>query len=138
MGFPGRALRDDGDVTLTGHATVLLVSDVRRAIDYYCDALGFEVELYDRAPDHYGYARRDGCHVHLACFAGVRARPNSEVVPPDMFDAYFWADDVEALHAELVERGAEIVHGPIEQGYGQRELRLRDPDGHVLAFGEPI
>ena len=91
------------DVTLTGHATVLLVSNVRQATEYYRDALGFEVKLYDRIPDDYRYAERDGCHIHLACFPAV-ARPNSEAVPPDMFDAYFWVDGIEALHAELVER----------------------------------
>ena len=58
-------LRDDPRVTLTGHATVLLVEDVRRASAYYRYALGFEVEPYDRIPEHYAYARRDGCHVHL-------------------------------------------------------------------------
>jgi catechol 2,3-dioxygenase-like lactoylglutathione lyase family enzyme len=72
---------------LTGHATVLLVDDVRRAVDYYRDALGFEVHLYDRIPDHYGYAQRDGCHIHFACFGRAGPRPNSEAVPPDMFDA---------------------------------------------------
>jgi catechol 2,3-dioxygenase-like lactoylglutathione lyase family enzyme len=91
---------------LTGHATVLLVEDVRKTTDYYRDALGFDVELYDRIPDHYGYARREGCQVHFAHFDGVSARPNSEVVPPDMFDAYFWVDDVERMYADVVERGA--------------------------------
>jgi catechol 2,3-dioxygenase-like lactoylglutathione lyase family enzyme len=123
---------------LTGHATVLLVDDVRRAIDYYRDALGFEVELYDRIPDHYGYAQRDGCHVHFAGFEGTGPRPNSDVVPPDMFDAYFWVDDVDGLHTELFERGADLLHGPVEQGYGLREIRARDRDGYVLAFGQPL
>jgi catechol 2,3-dioxygenase-like lactoylglutathione lyase family enzyme len=123
---------------LTGHATVLLVEDVRGATDYYRDALGFDVELYDRIPEHYGYAHRDGCHVHFARFDGVKARPNSEVVPPDMFDAYFWVDNVEQLYADLRERGAEVVHGPVDQGYGQRELRVRDLDGYILAFGQPL
>jgi predicted enzyme related to lactoylglutathione lyase len=117
---------------------VLLVEDVRRATDYYRDALGFDVELYDRIPDHYGYAQRDGCYVHLACFDGVIARPNSEVVPPDMFDAYFWVDDVEHVYADVVERGAEVVHGPVDQGYGLREFRVRDPEGYILAFGRRL
>lgn len=123
---------------LTGHAIVLLVDDVRRAIEYYRDALGFEVELYDRIPEHYGYAQRDGCHVHFACFDKARPRPNSEVAPPDMFDAYFWVDDVEALHAEFVEREADLLHGPVEQRYGLREIRVRDPHGYVLAFGQRL
>jgi catechol 2,3-dioxygenase-like lactoylglutathione lyase family enzyme len=122
---------------LTGHAIVLLVKDVARATDYYRDALGFEVSLYEKLPKHYGYAERDGCRVHFAHWNGVVGRPNSEAVPPDMFDAYFWVDDVEGLFAELAERGAEFIHGPIDQGYGLREFRVRDPDGYILAFGRP-
>jgi catechol 2,3-dioxygenase-like lactoylglutathione lyase family enzyme len=123
---------------LTGHATVLLVEDVRRAIDYYRDALGFDVAQYDRLPDHYGYASRDGCHVHFARFEGAPPRPNADVVPPDMFDAYFWVDDVDSLTEELAARGAELLHGPVDQGYGLREIRVRDPHGYVLAFGQPL
>jgi hypothetical protein len=67
---------------------------------------------------------------------GTGPRPNCDVVPPDMFDAYFWVDDVDGLHAELLERGAELLHGPVEQGYGLREIRARDPHGYVLAFGQ--
>ena len=45
---------------------------------------------------------------------------------------------MEALQAELVDRGAELVHGPVDQGYGLRELRVRDPHGYILAFGQPL
>jgi catechol 2,3-dioxygenase-like lactoylglutathione lyase family enzyme len=123
-------------VTLTGHAVVLLVTNVERSTDYYRDALGFETSRWEVNPDHYGYASRDGCHVHFAHF-DARPRPNHEAVPPDMFDAYFWVDDVDALHDELKGRGAELVHGPVDQEYGLRELRVRDPDGYILAFGRP-
>jgi catechol 2,3-dioxygenase-like lactoylglutathione lyase family enzyme len=123
-------------VTLTGHAVVLLVTNVERSTDYYRDALGFETSRWEVNPDHYGYASRDGCHVHFAHF-DARPRPNHEAVPPDMFDAYFWVDDVDELHDELKGRGAELVHGPVDQEYGLRELRVRDPDGYILAFGRP-
>jgi catechol 2,3-dioxygenase-like lactoylglutathione lyase family enzyme len=121
---------------LTAHATVLLVQDVRRAGDYYRDQLGFEVTYYEANPEHYAYASRHHCHLHFACFGGAVPRSNSEAVPPDMFDVYVYVDDVEALHEELVERGAELLHGPIDQGYGLREIRVRDPHGYVLAFGK--
>jgi hypothetical protein len=42
------------------------------------------------------------------------------------------------LNTELVERGAELLHGPVEQGYGLREIRVRDPHGYVLAFGQRL
>jgi catechol 2,3-dioxygenase-like lactoylglutathione lyase family enzyme len=122
-------------VTLEGHATVLLVEDVARSTEYYRSKLGFEVERWDVNPEHYGYARRDGCSVHFACFEGASPRPNSEAVPPDMFDLYVYVDDVDALHKELVERGAEVHGPPARQGYGMVDFRVSDPDGHVLAFG---
>ena len=121
---------------LTGHAAVLLVEDVGRSADYYRDALGFETNRWDVNPEHYGYASRDGCHLHFARFEGARPRPNHEEAPPDMFDVYFWVDDVGALHEELAGRGAELLHGPVDQEYGLRELRVRDPDGYILAFGQ--
>lgn len=121
---------------LTGQATVLLVTNVQRAIDYYRDQLGFTVAPYEAEPERYGYAERDGCHVHLAHSAGSSPHPNHEVVPPDMFDAYFWVDDVEALHAELRDRDAVILQAPTDRFYGLREFRVRDPDGHILAFGK--
>jgi catechol 2,3-dioxygenase-like lactoylglutathione lyase family enzyme len=100
---------DDRVEMLTGHATVLLVANVRRAGDYYRDRLGFTVSLYEADPALHGSAERDDCHVHFAHYDGASARPNSDVVPPDMFDAYFWPDDVDALHAELEGRGATII-----------------------------
>jgi uncharacterized glyoxalase superfamily protein PhnB len=123
---------------LTGLAPVLLVTDVRVAAQYYVDRLGFEVTFYDRIPEHYAYASRDGCHVHFARFDGVVPRPNVEVVPPDMFDVYFWVDDVDAFHNELVSRGADVIQAPTDQGYGQRDIRVRDPFGYILAFGQPL
>jgi uncharacterized glyoxalase superfamily protein PhnB len=53
-----------------------------------------------------------------------------------MFDAYFWPEDVDALHAELERRGATIIQPPTDQPYGLRELRVQDPDGYILAFGK--
>ena len=122
-------------MTLVSQATVFLVDDVQRALDYYRDALGFQVSAYERNPRHYGYAERDGVQFHFACFRNAGPRPNHEVVPPDMFDAYVAVDDVDALHAELVERGAHLLHGPVDQAYGLREIRVGDPHGYIVAFG---
>jgi catechol 2,3-dioxygenase-like lactoylglutathione lyase family enzyme len=122
-------------VTIRHHSTVLLVEDVARQLDYYRDKLGFEASAWEVNPRHYGYAQRENCHLHFACFSGATPRPNHREAPPDMFDLYVEVDDVDALHAELVERGADLLHGPVEQAYGLREIRVRDPHGYILAFG---
>jgi catechol 2,3-dioxygenase-like lactoylglutathione lyase family enzyme len=122
--------------SLRNHATVLLVDDVGRALDYYRDKLGFEGHAWERNPHHYAYVSRGDTYVHFACFHDVPPRPNSELVPPDMFDLYIYVDDVEALYAEFVERRAEILNAPVDTEYGLREIRVRDPEGYVLAFGK--
>jgi catechol 2,3-dioxygenase-like lactoylglutathione lyase family enzyme len=132
-----QAIRDGADRsrTLQHHATVLLVDSVPKATDYYRDALGFEIEPYDKIPDHYAFAQRDSCSVHFAHWDGVSPRPNSEVVPPDMFDLYVYVEDVDGLYTELRDRGADIIQAPTRQGYGTYEIRVRDPHGYIIAFG---
>ena len=46
----------------------------------------------------------------------------------------FEVDDVDAVHAELVEQGVEITQPPTDQGYG-RDMGLRDPFGNNLRIG---
>ena len=110
---------------LTGHATVLLVENVLRAMDYYRDRLGFAVTIYEADPGLYASAERDDCHVHFAHYDGASAKPNHELVPPDMFDAYFWPDDVDSLHQELADRGATIIRNP--NGSALRPARVPRP-----------
>jgi catechol 2,3-dioxygenase-like lactoylglutathione lyase family enzyme len=121
---------------IRGAATVLLVRDVARSVAYYRDQLGFETSLFEQNPEHYGYANRGKAWFHFARWDGVEPRPNAIAVPPDMFEAYLYVDDVTALHEELVERGADLLHGPEERPWTRLEIRVRDPDGYVLAFGE--
>jgi predicted enzyme related to lactoylglutathione lyase len=123
---------------LKSHATVLLVNDIRRATDHYRDKFGFEVGVYEEKPEVYGFAARDGCSFHFAHYEGAMPRPNNAVVQSDMFDVYVYPDDVDALHAELVERGAEIVSAPGAEEYGMYDFRVRDQDGYILAFGKRI
>ena len=110
---------------LESHATVLQVPDVRAALAWFRDALGFEVEPWADG-SAYGYAKRDDVWFHVST-------PGS-----GLWAAYLYTDDVEALHAELVERGAEIVQPPTDKGYGMRDVLVRGPGGHVLAIGQPL
>jgi catechol 2,3-dioxygenase-like lactoylglutathione lyase family enzyme len=119
-----------------GAATVMLVRDVDESMSHYRDKLGFEVFSFDENPTHYGFANRGEAWFHFAHWDGVEPRPNATAVPPDMFEAYLYVDDVTALHEELVGRGANVLHGPEERPWTQAEIRVQDPDGYVIAFGE--
>lgn len=40
-------------------------------------------------------------------------------------------DDVDAACAQLLERGVELLNGPMDRPWGLRTASLRDPAGHI-------
>ena len=40
-------------------------------------------------------------------------------------------DDVDAMAAELVARGVELLNGPMDRPWGIRTASFRDPGGHI-------
>ena len=123
---------------LIGSAPVLLVADVVKAANYYRDQLGFSYDRFWGEPPCFCMVKRDGFILMLAqAPAGARLVPHWQVVDK-MWNVYFWCDDVEALHAEFVRRGARIDYGLGIKPYGIKEFGIQDLDGHDIAFGQRI
>jgi predicted enzyme related to lactoylglutathione lyase len=123
--------------TLTGISPVLLVADIERSVSYYRDQLGFECEVYGDPPD-FASARRDGATLLLArCREPERIVPNWRIVH-NMWNVYIRVDDANAIYAEVQERGAGIDYTIYDAPHGFREFGVQDPDGHDIAFGQPI
>lgn len=122
---------------MRGVAPVLLVADVQKTAAYFRDALGFAVPRFWGDPPTFAIASRDGLEVMLNQVpAGDSFKPNADY--DGRFDAYFWVHDADALHSEMSGKGADIVCPPDNQVYMMREFQVRDPDGHLLAFGHDI
>ncbi|HEV3479444.1 MAG TPA: VOC family protein [Gaiellaceae bacterium] len=47
-------------------------------------------------------------------------------------DASVEVEDVDAVHADLVAGGYEVVYGPADEPWGVRRFFVRDPNGIVL------
>lgn len=122
---------------LTGISTVLLVADLERSVNYYRDRLGFTCELYGKPPN-LATANRDQATILLA-LAGESDRlvPHWKIVDK-MWNAYIRVDDVDAIYAEVQERRAGIDYTIYDAPHGFREFGVQDPDGHDIAFGQPI
>jgi catechol 2,3-dioxygenase-like lactoylglutathione lyase family enzyme len=114
------------------------VADVERSAAFYEDVLGFRREYVAGTPPQFAICSRDGLAIMLRKVAAPELiRPNES--QGGTWDAFFWVDDAAALHAELVERGATVVYGPIVQElYNMLEFAVRDRDGHVLGFGQAL
>lgn len=112
---------------ITGLAAVLYVKDFARSLAYYRDVLGFGGDFVWGDPPFYAVLCLGDAAVHL----NARAPAATSVV-------CIFCTGVDALHAELAARGAHIKHAPQDEPYGMREFQVTDPDGHLLAFGEPV
>lgn len=53
------------------------------------------------------------------------------------WSAYIWVNDADALFESYKSKGAIIDYEPcIQEDYDMKEFAVRDPDGHVIAFGQ--
>ena len=118
------------------------VPDLVRTAEYYRDVLGFQiagywdgerVSLVPDTPPVFAIVWRDQVQVFFnrADQPDVRIRP-AEGAP----DAYLRVIGIDALAEELRTRGADILDGPEDRVYGQRELVVTDCNGLILCFGE--
>jgi catechol 2,3-dioxygenase-like lactoylglutathione lyase family enzyme len=122
----------------------IFVLDQDQAVDFYVGVLGLEVGtdadlgfmrwLTVRVPgdDREILLERPGPPSHDPATADqVR-----ELVSKGAGGGWiaFEVEDVDSVHAELVEQGVEITQPPTDQGYG-RDMGLRDPFGNNLRIG---
>jgi uncharacterized glyoxalase superfamily protein PhnB len=138
MGETKLAMTSTEDRQLRNISPYFFVEDVVRAAEYYRDRLGFGFDRYWGEPPCFVMVRRDRVQLMLRSGAfGGRPQPNRRF-DPDSWDAYIYVQDADALHAEFVSRGAEIVRPPEDQEYQCRDFEVRDRDGYVLCFGQDI
>jgi uncharacterized glyoxalase superfamily protein PhnB len=123
-------------------APVLGVRDVRATAEHWRDVLGFTLDPQTGVIDGvdadegavYALLEREGARVH---FQIRRREPRPAEREGIETDLYFFVDDVDSLHRELAERGAEIAQPPTAAPYGMREIRVEDPNGIRVTFGQP-
>lgn len=124
--------------TVLRSAPYFPVADVAASAAYYRDVFGFATAYSAGEPPEFAMCERDGFAIMLR-----RVAAPERIVPSEAqggtWDAFLWVDDARALHEELVGRGATVVYGPMVQAsYHMLEFAVRDRDGHVLGFGQPV
>jgi predicted enzyme related to lactoylglutathione lyase len=114
------------------------VGDVEESASYYERVLGFQREYAAGVPPQFAIVSRDGLSIMFRLVSmPEKICPNER--QGGTWDAFFWVADVLALHEELRRNGAAIVYGPlIREAYQMQEFAIRDREGYVLGFGQPL
>jgi catechol 2,3-dioxygenase-like lactoylglutathione lyase family enzyme len=127
----GAAIKDVG-------AIILFVEDLQRSRGFYHGVLGLDVQFEDE--DSVGFKLEGLAFIVLQVDrARVQLQGEPTATPAAGATAFLttFTDDVDALHADLVERGVGFFQRPADQPWGMRTAYFKDPDGHVWELAQP-
>jgi uncharacterized glyoxalase superfamily protein PhnB len=115
-------------VRLSRIAPELPVSNMQQSIDYYEQKLGFQLIMQMPGQD-YAIVERDNIAIHLF---HDDARNHSPA------GIHIFTPDLDALHAELQQRGTSMSQGILRKPWGNRDFRVIDDFGNEIKFTEPL
>lgn len=113
----------------------LLVDDLKVAIDYYCNCLGFETDFVYES--FYASVSRDGYSIHLKC-APKSVSEREQRRENEHLDAYIGVQGIEELFDELNSSGAVITRPLEERPWGCKDFYVEDHDGNLVCFSEVL
>jgi catechol 2,3-dioxygenase-like lactoylglutathione lyase family enzyme len=105
------------------------VSDVDRAIAFYRDKVGFNLDVDRRVDDHLRFVQLTppGSACSISVGEGL-----TDATPGSMRGLQIVVADADAAHAELVERGVDA--GEVQEFPWGRFVFFSDPDGNTWAL----
>ena len=112
-------------------APVLAVTSatMKQVLSFFVDQLGFDAHTMLGEGPQFAMLKRDGKEVFLTCAKQPSAPPQNE------WAIYFWVDDVEAMRADIVERGGK-PGSLTKKPYDMVEFEITAPDGRIITFGQ--
>lgn len=115
--------------------SVLRYRDGHTAIEWLCQAFGFERHVVFDAPDGtvaHAELQRGTAVVGISSAGPVSAANPWTSVSQGI---YVCVTDVDAVHDRAKTAGAEIIMPLKDQDYGSRDFTARDSGGHLWSFG---
>jgi catechol 2,3-dioxygenase-like lactoylglutathione lyase family enzyme len=127
---------------IAGIAPFFIVKDVRAALAFYRDRLGFDIAFQGPEPDDvfFGIVERGAAMIMLKDI-GVDPVPNyTRDIKKGIarWDAYLHVPDPDALAAEFASRDVEFFQPLGNTHDGLRGFEVKDADGYMLFFGRPL
>ena len=121
-------MNDRSKISATCLTPILYVRDFREATNYYTKKLLFDLRWQWGKPPDFGCVslgdveiffclKAQGCPGTWLCIA---------------------VEDVDDYFERITKAGAEVIFGPRDEPWGYREIHVRDPNRHVIRFGQGI
>lgn len=110
---------------------VLNVASIDRSLAFYRDQLGFQGHGVWGDPPAFTIVQRGNVTIALDTHGGGRPAGGG-------WTAYLYVSDADALADELRSKGVALASEPEDKPWNCREFEVRDPDGHLIGFGQDL
>src|ERR1041385_491320 len=115
-------------ISATELTPIFYVRDFKEAIRYYTDKLLFR-KLWDWGdPPTFGAVALDKVEIFFC--EGGQGNPGTWLS--------IFMNDVDSYYDRIKALGADVLEPPADYPWGMREMRVRDPNQHVIRFGHGI
>lgn len=119
---------------------LLMVCDMHRAVAFYRNVLGFEVEAQWEPDGHLYWAQLKCGDTRLmlnAEYEDEERRPEHDQPHGKDVTFFFYPKDVTALREVIISRGGKPEKLQATH-YRHREFHLKDADGYTLSFSQEM
>lgn len=115
-------------------STLLAVSDLGKSLRFYREVLGLEViQDFGANVTLTGGIALQTLNTWREFIGGKPVTLRSHTG-----ELYFEEEDMDGFLERLKTQEVSYVHPPLEHRWGQRVVRLYDPDGHIVEVGEDM
>ncbi|MCI7692312.1 MAG: VOC family protein [Oscillospiraceae bacterium] len=113
---------------------MIVVSDMEKTVEFYKNVLGLDV-IQD-----FGANKTLTGGISLQTEESYKEFIGKDKISygGDNFELYFEEDEIDAFFENLKEFNVELVHPVQEHSWGQRAVRIYDPDRNIIEVGESL
>lgn len=116
---------------------MLYVADVRRAVAYYADVLGFTAGQVSGDPPFFAEVYRGGAALALRFVHASVIDPQARARETMLLQAAIRVPNAKALYLEFLAKGAKFNASLYREPWGPHGFVVEDGDGNLIGFGEP-
>lgn len=118
---------------------VLLVNDIITSKQFYQDIFSLEIEndFGENIVFRDSFSIWERPRAEEIIFHGSRVIKSN---PEDIknVELYFETNNIEKIWNMIKTKDIEVIHGLQEEPWGQRTLRILDPDNYIIEIAEPL
>jgi uncharacterized glyoxalase superfamily protein PhnB len=111
---------------------VLAVKDLAVEAAYYLDKLGFDRDFTAPGWEFLSFGE------FKVMLGECADEMSAEESGNHSWFAHVLVENVDAIYAEFIELGADIMSPIQDKPWGLREFGVRTPDGHRITFGQEL